>query len=104
METQTYIEANSLNEEELIIKWESKYYGVAYYEQHFPTIPCSIKQGTVLSFCKEQTDDKNRVQYDLFVEALANDGDSIIYGIGSNLYNKQCDARVKEIILENRLD
>ena len=56
METQTYIEVNSLNEEDLIIKWES------------------------------------------------NDGDSIIYGIGSNLYNKQCDARVKEIILENRLD
>jgi hypothetical protein len=87
----------------LIFNWETKFYGNNSYEEFIPPIPCQISQGPILSFCREETDDSHRTQYDLYVEVLDKDGESTAYMVASNLYASQCESRIEWIISEYRV-
>ena len=90
--------------QDIIFNWQTKFYGNQPYDQFIPPIPCQIKQGPILSFCREETDDSNRTQYDLYVEVLEKDGEATVYMVATNLYEEQCNFRVKWIISEHRIN
>tara|TARA_R110002020_G_scaffold388394_1_gene599058 strand:+ start:563 stop:874 length:312 start_codon:yes stop_codon:yes gene_type:complete len=48
-------------------------------------------------FYREKTEDMDRTQYDLFFERV---DEEIVYGMGCNLYAKQCNMRIR-VMLEN---
>jgi hypothetical protein len=102
METENYIVESMVQDEDLVIKWEEKEYGVHVLEQYIPVIPCRIKAGPILSFVREQTDDSDRTQYDLYAEVQDYDGKPTVYGVGINLYSKQCDLRIRDLMIQYR--
>ena len=102
METENYIVTSMVQDEEVVIKWEEKFYEGSPFEQYIPVIPCRIHAGPIISFCREQTDDSARTQYDLYAEVVDYDGEPTLYGVGINLYGQQCDERIKDIMIQYR--
>lgn len=100
METENYIVENMIQDEEIVIKWEEQEWKGCIIEQYFPVIPCRLKAGPIISFCREKTDDSCRTQYDLYAQVLEKDNEPTIYGVGSNLYASQCDIRVKGLMAQ----
>lgn len=90
--------------QDLIFTWETKFHGNNPYEEFIPPIPCQIKQGPILAFYREETDDSYRTQYDLYVDVIDHDGEPTLYMVASNLYASQCESRIKSIISEYRIE
>jgi len=87
------------HELDLIVKWEQREWQGQPYEFYYPPIPCSMMNGPIVGFCREVTDDSNRVQYDLYVEVMDSTiNEVIVYGVGTNLYDAQVTMRIKEVI------
>jgi hypothetical protein len=79
-------------------------YTESEYQRLTVGIPCVTEFGPLIAFYRERTDDPNRKQYDLLCEHIDYDGQPSVRLLHVNLYEGQCDRRVKEIIQQTRID
>ena len=84
------------------VQWDKINTQQGPYEEFHPIQRTPLKKGDPVLFFRERTEDPNRKQYDLYVKYYYGNGTNRIWQEGANLYAKQCDRKVNEILQSQR--
>lgn len=80
------------------VQWEVIETPQGSYEEWRPSTASPPLRGEAVLFLRYKTDDKNRNQYDLYAEYYLGSEVNKLWQEGANLYSRQCDRKVIEIL------
>ena len=102
METNNHIVESSVDKNDISINWITRNGPEGPYEVFDLPFNSTFKSKKIIAFYRYKTDCQFRTQYDLGVEVIDFDGDPTLYWVGVNLFGKQCEPKIIQILNDYR--